>query len=408
MATTMKKKPWTVMVYMAGDNSLDPEGVQDLKEMKKVGSTDRMNVIAQFDRAAGHAARRYYLREGGIVTGDAVASLGTVNTGDPKILLDFIKWGVQSYPADHYLLVLWNHGQGWDDTDIYADERLRSVRRLATGRARHALFRTPVLKTMEKAKDDATARAILLDDNAKDFLDNLEMKKVLSETAALIGHKLDILGMDACLMSMAEVGYQMHESAGFTVGSEQTEPGAGWPYNTILAALAKKTDMTPRDVSAMIVDKYLASYKQSEGVTYAACDLSKSEAFAGAVAGLAKALKASLTDAPSRQRLLAVRGQVQCYEVPDNVDLVDLCSLLLQNGANSAVATACRQVIQAVQSGYVIKQGFKGTDMKDSHGVAIYFPTRMVSPLYAGLDFSKKTGWDGFLKSYLGAIRARE
>lgn len=106
MITTTPKKPWTILVYMAGDNSLDPEGVQDLKEMKRVGSTDKINIVAQFDRAAGHVARRYYLRKGGIVTGDAVASLGAVNTGDPKSLSDFIKWGVKSYPADHYLLVL--------------------------------------------------------------------------------------------------------------------------------------------------------------------------------------------------------------------------------------------------------------------------------------------------------------
>ena len=76
MPAPIAKKPWTVMVYMAGDNNLDPEGVEDLKEMKKVGSTDKLNIIAQFDRASGHVARRYYLRKGGIVTGDAVASLG--------------------------------------------------------------------------------------------------------------------------------------------------------------------------------------------------------------------------------------------------------------------------------------------------------------------------------------------
>lgn len=175
MATTTKKS-WTAMVYMAGDNSLDPEGVQDLKEMKKVGSTDKLNIVAQFDRAAGHVARRYYLRKGGIVTGDAVASLGAVNTGDPKCLSDFIQWGVKSHPADHYLLVLWNHGQGWDDTDIYADERHLNLRRLASGPIRHALFHSSVRRTLEQASSDNTARAILLDDNAKDFLDNLEMK----------------------------------------------------------------------------------------------------------------------------------------------------------------------------------------------------------------------------------------
>ncbi len=407
MPTTPTKKPWTVMVYMAGDNSLDPEGVQDLKEMKKVGSTDKLNIIAQFDRAAGHVARRYYLRKGGIVTGDAVASLGAVNTGDPKCLSDFIQWGVKNYPADHYLLVLWNHGQGWDDTDIYAGERYRGLRRLATGPIRHALFHTPVRQSLMNAAGNQTAKAILLDDNAKDFLDNQEMKKVMADTAKLLNRKLDILGTDACLMSMAEVGYQIRASADYTVGSEQTEPGAGWPYQTILGALAKNPAMTPRDFSALIVDKYLASYTNADGVTYSACDLSKAGALATAVAGLAAALKASLNDSAARQRILAVRGQVQAYAVPDNIDLVDFCSLLAKAGANSATTTACRDVVKAVKSGYVMAQGYKGANVNNSNGVAMYFPLRSVSPLYAGLDFSKKTGWDAFLKAYLNAIRSR-
>jgi hypothetical protein len=395
------------MVYMAGDNNLDPEGVQDLKEMKKVGSTDKLNIIAQFDRAQGHVARRYYLRKGGIVTGDAVASLGAVNTGDPKFLYDFIQWGIKNYPADHYLLVLWNHGQGWDDTDLFAAERFRSLRRLATGRVRHAVFRTPVRLAMERAKTEADYRAILIDDNAKDFLDNQEMEKVLADTALLLNRKLDILGMDACLMSMAEVGYQICQSADFTVGSEQTEPVAGWPYDRVLGALARNSEMTSRDLSMLIVEKYLESYTEADGVTCSACDLSKAEGLAVAVAGMAGSLKNNLNDPSIRTRLLTVRSQVQYYEVSDNIDLVDFCSLLVKADPGASVATACQQVIQAVQAGYVIKQGFKGAAMGNSNGVAIYFPTRTVSPLYTGLEFSKKTGWDTFLKAYLSAIRSR-
>lgn len=406
MATTTKK-PWTVMVYMAGDNSLDPEGVQDLKEMKKVGSTDKLNIVVQFDRAEGHVARRYYLRKGGIVTGDAVASLGAINTGDPKCLIDFIQWGIKKYPADHYLLVLWNHGQGWDDTDIYANERHRGLRRLATGPIRHALFHPPVRNLLEKAGSDTIARAILLDDNAKDFLDNLEMKKVMAETAKLLKRKLDILGMDACLMSMAEVGYQIRDSASYMVGSEQTEPGEGWPYQTILGALAKNPAMTPHDLSALIVYKYLASYTNGDGVTYSACDLSKAAGLATAVAALAAALKASLKDSAARQRILTVRNKVQSYYIPDNIDLVDFCSLLVEAGADSATTVACQNVVKAVKSAFVMAQGYKGADMKNSNGVAIYFPLQSVSPLYAGLDFSKKTGWDTFLQAYLSAIRSR-
>jgi len=395
------------MVYMAGDNNLDPEGNLDLKEMKRVGSTAAVNIVAQFDRATGHTARRYYLRKGGTVNADAVASIGKVNTGDPKCLIDFIHWGVKTYPAEHYLLVLWNHGQGWDDTDIFADDRYRSLRRLATGPIRNALFHTPVQRVLRQAKHGYEARAILIDDNSKDFLDNQETKKVLADTAALLKGKLDVIGMDACLMSMAEVAYQFHDSASYTVGSEETEPGAGWPYNTILGALAKNPGMSPLDLSKLIVDKYLASYGPSDGVTYSACDLSKADALATAVTGLAAALKAGLGSQDTRLRIMSARNQVQSYAVRDNIDLVDFCSLLTGSGVTPAITTACRNVVQAVESGYVITQGYKGAELKDSHGVAIYFPTQKVSPLYAGLDFSRKTGWDAFLKAYLAAIRSR-
>ena len=399
-------KSWTFMVYMAGDNNLDPEGVLDLKEMKKVGSSDRVNVIAQFDRAAGHEAKRYYLSKGGQVAKDAVASIGEVNTGDPKRLNEFIEWGIKTYPARHYALVLWNHGQGWDDTDIFADERYRSLRRLASSRVRHALFHAPVRQALQGAREDQELRAILIDDNAKDFLDNLEMKQVVADTAKLLNRKLDLLGMDACLMSMIEVGYQIHQSVEFTVGSEQTEPGNGWPYDKILDKLINNPDMTPQDLSTVIVDQYLASYTR-DSVTQSACNLSRAEALGAAIAGLAKTLKASLNDAATKQLLLMVRSQAQSYEVADNIDLIDFCSLLAKVMAGSQIARSCKQVIETAQSEYVLKEGYKGDDLKNSHGVAVYFPTLTVSPLYAGLDFSKKTGWDGFLKAFLKAIRSR-
>src|SRR5947207_7593755 len=133
------KKSWTFMVYMAGDNSLDPNGIQDLKEMKRVGTNADINVVAQFDsESAGHRTTRYLLTKGSDLAGDVVGTLGATNTGDPKNLVDFTNCAITNYPAQRYLLVLWNHGQGWDDTDIYAGERYRRLRRLASGRIRHA------------------------------------------------------------------------------------------------------------------------------------------------------------------------------------------------------------------------------------------------------------------------------
>ncbi len=232
------------------------------------------------------------------------------------------------------------------------------------------------------------------------------MKKVLTDAAKLLKRKLDVLGMDACLMSMAEVGYQIHESAAFMVGSEETEPGGGWPYDTILAALVKKPSMGPAEFSGLVVEKYLASYPR-EAVTYAACDLAKADALATALGQLAQALTASLSDAAMKQQILSARTRSQAYEVADNIDLADFCSLLAAAVPHSDIARHCQDVIQAVEKQYVIAQGYRGSSLKDSHGLAIYFPTRSVSPLYAGLDFSKKTGWDRFLKAYLAAVRSR-
>src|SRR5947199_5993257 len=105
----MKKKPWTVMVYLAGDNNLDSAGVIDLREMKQVGSTTSLNIVAQFDRrAANRQTRRYFLRKGGDLEADAVDSLGETNAGDPNVLINFLRWSVKNYPADRYMLVIWN------------------------------------------------------------------------------------------------------------------------------------------------------------------------------------------------------------------------------------------------------------------------------------------------------------
>ena len=110
MPDTVKlEKQWTVIVYLAGDNNLSSAGEIDLSEMKQVGSTNEINIVAQFDRAdAGAQTSRYLLQKGTALENDKVMDLGETNMGDPMVLDSFAKWAIQQYPAKHYLLVLWN------------------------------------------------------------------------------------------------------------------------------------------------------------------------------------------------------------------------------------------------------------------------------------------------------------
>jgi hypothetical protein len=420
------EKNWTVMVYMAGDNNLDSAGVVDLSEMKKVGSTNDINILVQFDREGKNmATNRYFVQKGGTADKDRVASLDETNTGDPKVLEDFVTWGATNYPAKHYLLVLWNHGAGWDDANVFegdvfsgstppvsrkaqtivtrgATAEARPITfaqaRAGLSRTRRALFKSTVAAAVQE-------RAIAFDDQAQDYLDNIELKKVMTSFKKKLKRKIDILGMDACLMSMAEVAYQMRDVADFSVGSEESEPGEGWPYDRILQALAAKPAMTPEELSKTIVTQYLASYKTGDNVTQSAMKLSEIKPLAVAVDGLAKALKSALSDAASRTAIVNVRARVQEYSRPydDYCDLLHLCDLLDKGVTNGVVKTACA-VVKNAAAAALVAAGCKGSTVSNSQGISIYFPKRKLSPLYKTLDFTKKSAWDEFLKAYLGGL----
>lgn len=422
------QRNWTIMVYLAGDNNLDSAGVVDLLEMKTIGTTDQFAVLAQFDRAgAGLATIRYCLRKDTPLDQDAVETLGETNMGDPKVLEDFVTWGITQYPADHYLLVLWNHGAGWDDANLYQGGVFSGAAppvarkgqpvairgggagkgkpvSLAQARSgirntRRALFRS----TVEAAVLD---RAIAFDDQAQDFLDNIELKKVMARIKKKLTRKIDILGMDACLMSMAEVAYQIRGVARFCVGSQETEPGDGWPYDRILKALAAKPTMAPRALSKTIVNQYVASYRPYDNITQSALKLAELKPLTAAVDGLANALKNLLADTASRNALIGVRAQVQEYSRPydDYCDLLDLCSLLETRLPDAGVLTACAALKEAGAAA-IIANGYKGSAVDHSLGISIYFPKRTLSPLYKTLDFTKESGWDEFLAAYLAALR---
>ncbi len=417
------KAAWTVMVYLAGDNDLDSAGVVDLAEMKEVGSSERINLLAQFDRAGpGTETRRFLLRKGTALGRDVVTSLGETNMGDPKVLKDFLVWGAKNYPAERYMVVIWNHGAGWDDDNVYRAVRgglkrgvaykkhavgrpsrgakgalpLSRLRSVSKRKFKRALFSSTVTQAVEK-------RAIAFDDDAQDFLDNIELKRVLTDARRAFGGKIDVLGMDACLMNMAEVAYQVRNTAQVLVGSQEVEPADGWPYHTILRDLAKKPGMTPAELGKVIVGRYLASYGASEGVTQSALDLSLCRGLEAAIDKLAAVLIGALPGDDARLGLLQARQAVRDYDTRDYIDLTHFCQLLRKFSGSAAIHVACDAVDSAAVK-LVLASGFKGAGVKNSNGVSIYFPEGSISPLYAKLDFARNNKWNEMLKAYFDAV----
>lgn len=413
---------WTILVYMAGDNDLDDFGGDDLAEMKKVGSSDRINILVQRDTAAaGVPTRRYRVTKGANAEDDVVQRIGETNTGDPKVLADFLKWGRVEYPAKRTMAVLWNHGAGWDDTDIYAEAKRRGLNpppsRPSSGaglrrsgvRGRPMLpggfikrsaakkrFRGPFFLTaFQLEKVGGKRRAIAFDDDAQDFLDSVEMKKVFQAEAKAAKRKFDVIGMDACLMSMVETGLQVAQAGEVFCGSQEVEPGEGWPYDRILKALAAKPEMDGRELAALIVKEFVGSYSKRQAVTQSAFDLASLKAVQKAANELgtllAKAYKTK--DFATQGAIMSARVRAQGYEHADYVDLVDFCSLLATTLPSAAAVT--KKVKDAVAAS-VFASSAPNPKVKGSHGLSIYLPLAKVSPLYKNLDFGKG-GWASFL-----------
>jgi hypothetical protein len=190
---------WTFMVYMAGDNNLDGAALRDIAEMARAGSTKDVNILVQLDRIEDNLTRRFRITQGGGFKKDCLESFGDTNTGDPQILYDFVKWAADNYPADRYALILWNHGSGW-----WEDAKSRAAVPAEKKPRRH-LFNHPVPQEH---------RSICYDDTSGgDALDNRELKGVLSQACALLGKRIDLLGMDACLMNMVEEAYHDQQAA---------------------------------------------------------------------------------------------------------------------------------------------------------------------------------------------------
>ena len=119
-----QKAKWTFMVYLDADNDLEKYGIADFNEMETVGSSSDVQIIVQMDRSPNYDAtngdwadtRRFRVikdNDTKTITSPVLQNLGEANMGDPNTLVSFVNWAKLNYPADHYCLVLWDHGGGW-------------------------------------------------------------------------------------------------------------------------------------------------------------------------------------------------------------------------------------------------------------------------------------------------------
>ncbi len=407
---------WTVLAYLAGDNDLESSLLGDLREMERVGSRPgSVEILAQVDRAPGYDAssgnwsgtRRYYVtRSAGRdrIGSKLLADLGETNTGDPRVLKDFLAFGAKRFPARATMLVLSNHGSGFYVPQEMLSGRGRRLARPAP-RLRRGFFRP----TRDWLETPDPHRGIAYDDGSADCLDNRELKQVLAHASRVLGRPLDVVGMDACLMTMLEVAYQLRDHARILVGSEELEPGDGWPYAAVFGDLVARPRMTPVELAATIVHRY-ADYYGADGpeATQSAIDLAKLDDLVGAVDALARPLLGALPSASLEQALYTAWRRSLRFFDGLYVDLHYFASNLGRATGRTDIRRACVEIQGAIEAdaGPIIAERHGGPGMARARGLSIYFPPfRDPSVFYRELDFARATRWADFLDAYLGKGR---
>ncbi len=409
---------WTVLLYLdADDEVLEQDIFTDLNEAERVGSTDEVALVAQIDRYDGGFdgdgdwtdTRRFYLTQDAdleTLNSEEVDNLGEVDMAEAQTLIDFITWATETYPAEHYALILSDHGMGWPGGWFDSDP--------------------------EDTGDDN----LYLAEDYTDGLWLMELDNALSEAQSQAGiEQFDLIGMDACLMGQVDVFTMLANHAAYAVASEEVEPALGWAYADFLMGLAFDPYMDGATLASSIVSAYierderitddtareeladevgLRSTSQDEvaqammiDTTLTAVDLSGIPDLVSALDNLAYAMSESDQD-----YIAEARAYAQPFEnaLDDSlpspyIDLGNFASILMEMQISDEIDSAAQDVINAIYNMVIAEK--HGDDRPGATGITLYFP---VYAQYNYADnyeyttvaaaFTDQSQWDEYLDYY--------
>lgn len=388
------EREWTVMVYMNAKNNLEPYALKNFHSMAEVGSTAKVSIVAQLGRPAGrHYTKPETSKESewsGVyrfligkdtkpVPEHAVVEVKAIgeseDMGAPAALEQFIVWSRQNYPAKRYMLVIWNHGQGW--------RLLMTSKDGGQGLSPESAPLHPLSGGGETSSPAIGGfRAISVDDDTGHILYNREVQEVIA--GQFRGVKLDVLGYDACLMAMIETAYGLTESVTVMIGSEELEPGMGWRYATWLDKVIAKPTLAAEDLGLAVVESYRSEYGDELLTTLSALRLSEIRSLAKQLSSFADALRSA--GEIELRVMRSARANVRAYgesakpPAPYSVDLSALLREYESRTSNvnlrSQAANVRSAISKAVISNYASERSRypNGKKPYGSEGVAIYYP----------------------------------
>lgn len=426
---------WSVLTYIQGDNNLDPFAYFNVNAMQKgVRATDQVHALVQWDRPNDNKTWRFRITPNGKIEDDSLSS--EMGYHPRQELVDGMQWVVNSYPALHYGLILWNHGSGVEDYSPgsrqkrqYYSSWLQLIGTLPEVKAK------PVVQPGEpevQAESEVqvscevqglSGRGILYDDSQGTCLTNQDLSDALRDIKGIIGRNLDLLGMDACLMAMFEICYEIKDFVDYFVASQEVEPGEGWEYTSMFNDLTTMPTMTPAELAKIIVTGYGRYYRKRGDIhdfTMSAFDLSQVTALDGVLNRIVTILDECKKLDPQgvKSAIRKARAVSLEMDVKEYIDMATLFQELLKRFSDKsreqqpiskkrlAYNRSTRALRSALLSGLaqidnLIIGNANGLRRARARGVSIYYPASgVIHSSYRQTAFAQNTNWIKFLKQY--------
>lgn len=374
---------WIQLVYLSGDNDLEPFMLDALTNTVASGPSRQANVLVLMDgytmteaysRTMVYDITRGEAQQLGIpwtVGGECID--GECNMGDPHTLESFVQWGRSYYPARHVMLSIVDHGGGWAP----------STGEVITGTM--PIRRRFWLNGGSGLSWDFTDRY--------DYLSSTEIQRAMAAITADGLEPLDVVFFDACLMGMAEVAYQIKDYAAFFVASQNiawAPLGPEGRYVQIMQGMPPAT--TPRHMAELVVESYAnATPPEEHPFTISAIDLSAMTSIATGIDELAVAISQTLPGLTMTLHTAFSESQKLDYDAdlcvePMTDGFVDIYDFALQASlqfSGTAVAAAAQQVMDAIDTAIVAESHRSGVawpapgcpwDLENAHGLSVFLP----------------------------------
>lgn len=343
----------TVMIYICGSD-LESEhsmATADLNEMLHANLDDEhVNVIVETGGAkkwnnsviSNKTNQRYRVTSKGLQVLDD--NVGNKSMVDPNTLVSFIQYCKNKYPANRYMLILWDHGGG-----------------AITG----------------YGYDEKSSGSMTLD----------KLNSALKQG----GVKFDFIGFDACLMGTLETALVSEQHADYLIASEEAEPGTGWYYTNWLSDLSKNPSIETVKLAKTLIDDFTdVSKKNYPGcnTTLSVVDLAE---FAGTVPDAFNAFSGEISgmlDNSEYRQVADARADAREFGVSAKVNHIDVIDFASKIGGSEANA-----LVSALKG--CVKYNRTSVSMKNSYGLSIYFPYSSFKSMNSAVALYNSIGISG-------------